>query len=1424
MARPTPVAAPPVAQTTAPPTVSNDTTNDSVASPTTEGGLAASFANRRRPLSFLEFKARRQQPKGPEEVKGTGPRGVDQIGRPGLLQGNPLDGLRQRLFGEAETAETETVDAEEENGFSEEEATANEATPENETTDEKGENGAIEAQEEEKVAEEAQEVEADGNATAGEEAETAATTNPASETTSSNEEDEKEQEEEEAAPGEAAELELTASTEDGPTPPSTPNIPTEAPAAPTTPYQPKEAEGGFKAEDKLSEMEGGPGAMQEMGEIPAPQLDTADSGALTDSLTGGSILTMAKGMENVGEAASEAKANETQTAQENLPEIDQPTGLVPGEDQDYEKIVPPQAPTPDLKNEGVRQTEQMDTTFEGPRSPVPGSNIARTTKSSLNSWEGFMGRMNRLPSTDRDLQTNMGQRPGVDLTGDASPQQNDKNEAQAQEEVKTQQNEADSATYQDFGENDVYPTLEPERMSPNTEMSMPENWESPEGGVEMPEMPAHIQSGLDPQIEAEYAGQVEEEKAKQDAEEANYESGVAAEQAEKMAEIEEENRKAGEEQAAVRAEGRTEIDGYRESWREENEAVKEKFKNSSETERAKVDAEVATEVDTANADVEKKYAETERENEAKQAEADREVAQEKAKAEEKKEEPSWWDNLVDAVSDLFNALKEFVNKVFDELRAFVKKAIEAAKSFANWVIEKARQAVVALIEGFAEVLKGFVSIALAAFPEIAEKINGYIDKAKDKAIAGVNAIAEGLKKAVNALLDALGAAIDFLLSAYQAFINLMLDVLEFLTVGLIRIVEGLINLGRGVAAMPDQFMGQMSEEALGTDVTSPLKGTERTDPEISTFDNYLSENNQALDPQGRVIDLPIEEDAEMATGQVEGDPGALPGKDPLSDQDFGLSPDSPVSMDDIEDMPQLADGESYELGGAPEGEAVETADLQSTFFGGARSMEGGDMAGADVDATAGLEGAAPEKDYASMTDQQKLDDQIDQMGMDVNEMDSKDTEPTKEEEETDPAGLVAKTGKLSVGDRLAFAGSQMLKGMEMWWNENQVSVYLALAGIAIVGGVIAFFTGGAGLIALLQVLMEIMMYYFIATAILRIKDLLWEFLELAWEGKQIKLAGEKLARALAVLISEFLFEYLLKKVGSVLKRIKALVKATRFGRKMAVAAHRTTKAIKAGARTVKGVIVKGGKYVMTTFKRGFGKGIKKLGELRQRILKKFGFKRIWLERHGRRLQLWGEFNAKVLLSDGTIDEVDNPSPGRLGSKTDGGIVLDHKGNQFSRSVENMSEAERKAMYSELDELTEEGRRQRIRNGNTKGGNSRVTPSTTTATEPEVLEFIQRFEQRYPGRSFKSGHDVTTVDGRLVEVDFETDNVIIEFKSNRGKGLSHQVIDRSNQGKVIIGVAGSSKGISKHALKSIEEAGGLGASMRDIEIILDLIRP
>jgi len=115
------------------------------------------------------------------------------------------------------------------------------------------------------------------------------------------------------------------------------------------------------------------------------------------------------------------------------------------------------------------------------------------------------------------------------------------------------------------------------------------------------------------------------------------------------------------------------------------------------------------------------------------------------------------------------------------------------------------------------------------------------------------------------------------------------------------------------------------------------------------------------------------------------------------------------------------------------------------------------------------------------------------------------------------------------------------------------------------------------------------------------------------------------------------------------------------------------------------------------------------------------------------------------------------------------------------------------------------------------------------SDPEVDRFARLFEQKYPGRAYQTRHSRPHSDGRLLEIDFETDNAIIEFKGGNGAGLTRQIIDRMDPvlnpaGKVCIGVACSPRGMSRFVRQGVEDAGGLGADWSQITIVLDSLAP
>ena len=137
-------------------------------------------------------------------------------------------------------------------------------------------------------------------------------------------------------------------------------------------------------------------------------------------------------------------------------------------------------------------------------------------------------------------------------------------------------------------------------------------------------------------------------------------------------------------------------------------------------------------------------------------------------------------------------------------------------------IEAARRALVGLIRGFGAFLKGAVTVALGLFPGAAEKARRWIDRSVDTAVSGVNKAAAALQDFVAKALDALAAGLDFVLSVYQRAFTLLIDGLKFLAVGLVALLEKIAHLVSAAMQMPDHFVGQVTEELVGQDLTKPL--------------------------------------------------------------------------------------------------------------------------------------------------------------------------------------------------------------------------------------------------------------------------------------------------------------------------------------------------------------------------------------------------------------------------------------------------------------------------------------------------------------------------------------------------------------------------------------------------------------------------
>ena len=228
------------------------------------------------------------------------------------------------------------------------------------------------------------------------------------------------------------------------------------------------------------------------------------------------------------------------------------------------------------------------------------------------------------------------------------------------------------------------------------------------------------------------------------------------------------------EQLAMRQQAREQVDAARQEWRSSNARVARNYSDGAEAKRREADQQINTKVADTERQTDAELTKAETESNREKAEAERKAAEEKRKAQDQPR--SWWQRFKGAVASAFDAIRDAVNGIFQAVREKVRQIIHAAKSLVRGLIEAARAAIVGLIRTFGEALKGLVSIALAAFPEAAERARKWIDEKVEAAVDGVNRAAQALERAAEAALDRLGEMLDKLLATLQAVFDRILAV------------------------------------------------------------------------------------------------------------------------------------------------------------------------------------------------------------------------------------------------------------------------------------------------------------------------------------------------------------------------------------------------------------------------------------------------------------------------------------------------------------------------------------------------------------------------------------------------------------------------------------------------------------------------
>ncbi|UMQ43451.1 hypothetical protein MKS83_07060 [Chryseobacterium sp. Y16C] len=785
------------------------------------------------------------------------------------------------------------------------------------------------------------------------------------------------------------------------------------------------------------------------------------------------------------------------------------------------------------------------------------------------------------------IPTTMQQNTRVDLTGEADTEHLVIEQNDVAQDMNIKKNQAAKDIHKDYGENSIIKKPNDEMLKPSRKINSKAIKKQPIDALKLEGMDeANINTQFEPIIQSKIGA----ENEKYQAAELEHDQKVLEQEKAAETQIGAEKDQSQEKQRKSVKDAQTDVHNSRVEWQNALDKTESDFAKKSgeqakttlgniKAEKSKGESAAQGHIDYANKEARKK----------------KEVADKDAKAkkdEEEKKSGGFFGWLADKAKNFIDVLKSALNDIFKKLRDAVKVIFDTAKKLVLAALEVARKAIVGFIKGFASLLKGFLDFALAAFPGIRDRLKAKIDQYVAVAEKYVNQVFEIFKIAVIAVIDFLADVVDKLIGALQDFYNLILDAVNFIVAGILKIMEGLANLVSSAMVMPDNFMGQISEEFLGMDVTQPL---------------------------------PFEKTAmaEVAGSGSDSEYSELLGRNSYNEDDFHVDP----VANDMELSPEILAQLQSSNGEIDFGANGNTLDMFKQSAVGSEASE-------DKEVTTGNQNI-PADPYA-------------QADWFINYQNSQSPPSTDTESSSGKQAATANSmpeemklvGPWTPGVRLYYLKEQMWAGIKKNWAENKWK-YIGI-GAAIVLGItaLAILTAGA-IFALIPPALEIFAAIMMAQAVAKASGFFKTFMTDGWLGKTAT-AGKALARAIGIILVELIFILLFDSAAL----FKVLRTAAKGGVKgvvnLAKAGAKST--LKAGKNvlvaTGKGFVKQAGKakFFVQGIGKGIAKGAKNLDELGENLAKRFKFKGFSLELKGRWFTLYGIINPKIPLAKGKIDD------------------------------------------------------------------------------------------------------------------------------------------------------------------------------------------
>lgn len=533
-------------------------------------------------------------------------------------------------------------------------------------------------------------------------------------------------------------------------------------------------------------------------------------------------------------ASAQALEKQKQQLQETIPKIPAPTGL-PAKESEPQKAVgiaeqaaiTKQAPDGKLgatTSGGEKAKYETSVPEAPPAAPITatqltGGKVEQEGQSDQTLSKSAQNALNSVNLNTSQINTSAGDRPSVDLTGEANPSQMNATQAQSTQQVQAAKAQAAQGINQDFGENNIFPKASNETLKANKELSAV----AAPGGKsgENPALPGEVVGGLNQSLSPFLREKIGVEQEKYQVGKDKFDTDSTKARTDADQEIGQLTEETKQKQLEKRKLAQTEVAVAKQEWQTELDNAELDYQQKAGKATQEQQQKIGQEKTKGESQAAKHLVEAEQKAEAEKQKADNEAA--KKKEEGKKESGGFWGWAKSAAKTLIDGVKQAVNFVYDNLRKAVKAIFEAAKQLAMAAIDLARNAIVGLIKAYGEILKGLVRVVFAAFPGIAKKITAKIDQAINKAEQAVNAAADLLKKGISAVLDFLANTLDQLLGLIQDLYNGIFTVIGMIINGEFK--ELLAKIGNLIAAAktaPPQFETAGLEELLGGNLDQPL--------------------------------------------------------------------------------------------------------------------------------------------------------------------------------------------------------------------------------------------------------------------------------------------------------------------------------------------------------------------------------------------------------------------------------------------------------------------------------------------------------------------------------------------------------------------------------------------------------------------------